>query len=385
MRKPPPSETASIAVVHDPSKSWGRRIISGVLEYAQQHTPWQITIIPVLIDDAVPDFGNWRGDGIITRITGPETVKAMKKTGLPIVNVGMPRPIDAPFPRVSGNTEEIASMAADFFCARQYTHFACVGEIRKGLVRSCLEAYCELLASRGHACLLQDLEAPARKIKAWLTSLPKPVALFVWGADAGRRIIEAARAAGLTVPHEVAVLGSDYDDLINEASFPAQSGIQLAPERIGRAAAKVMDDILRGRKPGKRDLLLGPVGIVERASTDSVAVSNPAMAAVSRYVLAHALEPISIDDVIKAHPMARRSLERKFRETFGCTIIEQIRGIRVSNARRLLEHSDMPVTQIAEKCGFGSYNYMGRVFREAIGLSPSECRDRALRSRSRRA
>ncbi len=384
MRKPSSNQTASIAVVHDPSKSWGRRIISGVLDYAQQHTPWQITIIPVLVDDAVPDFGSWQGDGIITRITGPATVKAMKKTGLPVVNVGMPRPVDSPFPRVSGNSEAIASMAADFFCGRQYTNFACVGEIRKGLVRSCLDTYRQLLASRGHACPLQDLEVPSRKMKAWLKSLPKPVAVFVWGADAGRRIIEAARAAGLTVPNDVAVLGSDYDDLINEASYPAQSGIQLGPERIGRAAAKVLDEILHGRKPGRRDLLLGPVGIVERTSTDSVAVRDPAMAAAIRYVLAHALEPISIDDVIKAQPMARRSLERKFREMFGCSIIEQIREVRVASARRLLEHSDMPVTQIAEKCGFGSYNYMGRVFREATGLSPSECRDKVQGPRSRR-
>jgi LacI family transcriptional regulator len=72
--------------------------------------------------------------------------------------------------------------------------------------------------------------------------------------------------------------------------------------------------------------------------------------------------------------MARRSLERKFRQTFGLSVVDRIRQIRVNEARLLLAGTSDPITLIAEKCGFSSYTYMGRVFQEETGMTPSDYR-----------
>jgi transcriptional regulator GlxA family with amidase domain len=98
------------------------------------------------------------------------------------------------------------------------------------------------------------------------------------------------------------------------------------------------------------------------------------MANVMRFLHEHALEPISVPDVLKANPMARRSLERKFHLLYGCSIIEQIHRLRVNHARSLLSETDDPVTLIAEKCCFSSYNYLNRIFKQLTGLSPSQYR-----------
>lgn len=180
---------------------------------------------------------------------------------------------------------------------------------------------------------------------------------------------------GINIPHDVAVLGSSYDELISEASYPPQAGLSAATEQIGLTAASVLDRMMQGETLTQREWHLESEGVVEKLSIDTLAVEDARIAKVMRYLNANALKPITVDDVLKTNPMARRSLERKFRKLFGCTVIEQIRQIRVNHVRRLLAETDQSITQISSQCGFSSYNYLNRVFKSTTGLSPSQFRD----------
>jgi LacI family transcriptional regulator len=215
----------------------------------------------------------------------------------------------------------------------------------------------------------------------WLKGLPKPVGVFCWGPIMGHAIIDACLDAGIAVPHDVAVLGADFDELFSKASYPPQSGIRVASEQIGMTAAAILDGLMHGRKLDKQEWILEPQGVIEKLSTDTLAVSDRRMAAVMQFIQDRFREPISVDDVLHSNPMARRSLERKFRQIFGCSVVEQIRRIRVNEARLLLSGTDEPITLIAEKCGFASYNYMGRVFHAATGMT---ARDYRIQSRGPR-
>jgi LacI family transcriptional regulator len=100
------------------------------------------------------------------------------------------------------------------------------------------------------------------------------------------------------------------------------------------------------------------------------------MAEAMRFILKNFDQPIRMEEVLQANPMSRRSMERRFRRVFGCSVAEQIRQQRINRARLLLTTTDEPITLIAEKCGFSSYNYMSRVFAEVVGMSPREFRNR---------
>jgi AraC family transcriptional regulator of adaptative response / DNA-3-methyladenine glycosylase II len=50
--------------------------------------------------------------------------------------------------------------------------------------------------------------------------------------------------------------------------------------------------------------------------------------------------------------------------------------MRLEEATRLLEESNLSVTQIANLAGFGSIRSLNRAFRQANGLSPTEYRKR---------
>jgi AraC family transcriptional regulator len=68
------------------------------------------------------------------------------------------------------------------------------------------------------------------------------------------------------------------------------------------------------------------------------------------------------------HPI---HLARTFRNTYGCTIGEYVRELRIESACRYLIDSDLSITEIALRSGFADHSHFCRVFRQQVGMSPS--------------
>jgi len=208
----------------------------------------------------------------------------------------------------------------------------------------------------------------------WLKKLPKPVAIVTWITEQGREVINACRRAGLLVPEQVAVLAADNDELLCEACVPSLSGIALTSERVGHEAAAMLDRLMHGARPRKRPLLIAPTGVVARQSTDTLAVGDPDLAAALSFIRSHATDPIQVGDVLRAVAVSRRWLERRFREILGRGPGAEIRRVRLARAKMLLAETEMPVPQVAARCGFGSREYLANVFKSQTGLSPRQYR-----------
>ena len=61
---------------------------------------------------------------------------------------------------------------------------------------------------------------------------------------------------------------------------------------------------------------------------------------------------------------------RAFRDATGLPPHRYLRGLRIESARALLEQTDLPVIEVALRCGFGQPGHFATVFREVNGLSP---------------
>ena len=68
------------------------------------------------------------------------------------------------------------------------------------------------------------------------------------------------------------------------------------------------------------------------------------------------------------------TLTENFRKEFGMTIMQCLQEIRLENAEKLLRNSDLPVGNVAEKCGFSSGEYFSNVFKRRYGMSPAAYR-----------
>ena len=68
---------------------------------------------------------------------------------------------------------------------------------------------------------------------------------------------------------------------------------------------------------------------------------------------------------------------RVFHDEMGETYVSYARRIRCEAAADLLRETDLPVVEIASRCGYEDHSYFSRVFKKVTGRSPSELRDGA--------
>ena len=64
-------------------------------------------------------------------------------------------------------------------------------------------------------------------------------------------------------------------------------------------------------------------------------------------------------------------LSRLFHEETGTTVTEYLNRVRVEQSKKLL-HEDVPLKEIVHRCGFRSYGYFLKIFKEYTGKTPKE-------------
>jgi AraC family transcriptional regulator, transcriptional activator FtrA len=76
---------------------------------------------------------------------------------------------------------------------------------------------------------------------------------------------------------------------------------------------------------------------------------------------------------------SERSFARHFRAETGITPLRWLHEQRLLHARRLLEHSDLPVEDVAVRSGFGTATTLREHFARAVHTTPTAYR-RAFRA-----
>jgi len=87
--------------------------------------------------------------------------------------------------------------------------------------------------------------------------------------------------------------------------------------------------------------------------------------------------------VAAEHGISRRSLHYAFARS-GTTFAEQLMRLRLERGRELLGDArllDVPVTEVAARCGFMDPSHFARRFRQRFGLAPLQFRGAAIRIR----
>ena len=84
----------------------------------------------------------------------------------------------------------------------------------------------------------------------------------------------------------------------------------------------------------------------------------------------------SLRDVLNVQGMSERSFYRAWSQVFSVSPHQYILKFRLDEARRLLCETDLPLSEIAERCGFSSLSYFHQVFRDRLDLTPREYRNR---------
>ncbi len=100
------------------------------------------------------------------------------------------------------------------------------------------------------------------------------------------------------------------------------------------------------------------------------------MALLDDYLRSNIGRQISIEDLANLAGLSRFHLIRSFRDAFGVTPYQYLLRLRMTEARRLLLSTNLPVAQIATRVGFSSSTQFVKMFRSMEGVTPGSLRQR---------
>jgi LacI family transcriptional regulator len=222
----------------------------------------------------------------------------------------------------------------------------------------------------------------------WLEQLPKPVGIMACNDIRGQQVVNACRHLGLLVPDEVAVTGVDNDEVLCELSDPPLTSVAPNTGRIGYEAAALLELMMKGGERPKVPIAIPPLGIVTRRSTDVLAIPDRPIAAALRLIREHACDGIRVPDLLKVAALSRSVFERRFVQAVGRSPKAEILRVQLARARQLLTETDVPLPQVAERCGFKHPEHFSTIFREKTGTPPGQFRatiQQGSRAESRRS
>jgi len=382
------NHTAHVALLIETSRAYGRGLLRGIIRYQREHGPWSIYFQPRGINDPAPGWlKNWKGDGILARVRDRKMAATIERTGVPCVDLRFAVP-GLNMPAVGIDNSTIVRRAFEHFLDRGFRRFAVCsypeGQFAWMDVRARL--FCGLVEEAGFQCEVftgtaeEDAAPPAweneqTQIAKWVSRLPRPVAIFAVNDDRGLQILDACRRAGVHVPDEVSVLGVDNDEFLCGLATPPLSSVSINLETVGYRAAELLDGMMRrGVEPPAQPLLLQAGDVVARKSTDSLAIDDPELSKVVRYLREHACEGIRMTDITRATGMERRTLERRMKALFGRSPKDELMRIQIEEAKRLLSSTELSIKAISMRTGFANSRYFTQVFRTRVGVAPGQFR-----------
>lgn len=375
-----------ILLLVDSNRAYGREITLGVIRYSALQGHWRFYIKPEWEQLEVSQLAEIGADGIIAHVS-PIYVEELLKLNIPLIMaVSDSQMLFPELPMILGDNAQISKIAVSYFNSKGFKQFGYLPH----------DGYKDLIWSQErHECFRQESaelgvpvysfskssqyakcswEKEVELIGTWVKTLPKPIAIFTANDDRGQILLEACEVCNIKVPHEIAVLGVDNDEIACGLSGPPLSSISINAERAGFEAAEYLDKMMKGEPFPNLRIIVRAVGVVTRRSTEVFAVGDQDIQAALQYISDHSNDMIQVEDVVSATALSRRILEKRFKTVLNQTIYDEIKRARIQYISRMLTETNEPISKIAMKQGYMGIKNISRFFQNETGMTPLEYR-----------
>jgi AraC-like DNA-binding protein len=175
-------------------------------------------------------------------------------------------------------------------------------------------------------------------------------------------------------PHDPQGLAARWDRMLAAVRGKAVQH----PAMLTFQALALISDAVAGRIEDAIE-----TGAVPKDAAAQSKFDDPIVQRALDLIWTHSRFPMSVSDIARQLPVTRRTLDRRFVEATGHSVLDEINACRLSRAKRLLAETDLPVKTVARLAGFSSTERLRVTFVEREGTSPTVFRKQALQMRLR--
>jgi AraC-like DNA-binding protein len=112
----------------------------------------------------------------------------------------------------------------------------------------------------------------------------------------------------------------------------------------------------------------------EQATGWAAAVADPAIASALRAIHGAPAVSWTVETLARESGLSRAAFARRFKSVLGESPLAYLTGWRMATARRLLRETELPLSAIAERTGYGSEFAFAKAFKRESGRSPGNYR-----------
>ena len=267
----------------------------------------------------------------------------------------------------------IARTSMELLIRRGFANFAYVGfalEPQHSNARR--EAIRQIAEENGASFASTDDADDIARLSDWLKGLPRPCGVITYYDMRARDVLDACRLARLDVPGQIAIIGSDNDTGLCEATQPTITSVHPDFEGGAYEGAAEFDKIIRRKQLPKRTVTMtyGIRDLVERASTRDLRGGGLLVSMATAFIRLNAMRAIKVNDVARHCRVSLRLLELRFKAILNHGVRDEIENVRLANVKQMLRETDLSIKEIGYHCGFQSPACLCTVFRRKFGKSP---------------
>jgi LacI family transcriptional regulator len=214
------------------------------------------------------------------------------------------------------------------------------------------------------------------RLADWVQTLPPQTGIIAVTDARARHLLQVCEHLHIPVPEKLCVIGIDNEELTRYLSRVALSSVAQGTRQMGYQAAKLLHRLMDNEPLALQRILVPPMRVVERRSTDYRSLHDPAVIQAMHYIRNHACKGIKVEQVLDAVGISRSNLEKRFKEEVGETIHTIIHTEKLEKARSLLVSTSLSINEISQMCGYPSLQYFYSVFKKEYDSTPKDHRDR---------
>lgn len=132
-------------------------------------------------------------------------------------------------------------------------------------------------------------------------------------------------------------------------------------------------------------LLERTYGLIEYndAAVSETKISNPHLKKAVIFIETNYCDELSLESIVRSASLNHSTLTRLFKAELKMTPIEYLWYHRLLVAKKFLEFTNLPIKEVASRCGFKTVPHFSRKFENAVGSTPGNFRSAAVESRKK--